>query len=87
LAKRLSHILTSQRVHANLVLWRSLRELTRSDVRSVEELPKYYQRLWFEQNRGSPAVYHGYYGYEVAFPTTHRERRRFRKDRPEIGSA
>ena len=82
LAKRLARVLTSQRVHANLVLWRSLRELTRSDVRSVEELPKFYQRLWFRQNKGIPIVYHGYQGYEVAVPTgSRREQRRLRKER------
>jgi 5S rRNA maturation endonuclease (ribonuclease M5) len=45
LAKRLAKILNSQSIHANLVLWRELRGLTRSDVRSVEELPKFYDRL------------------------------------------
>jgi 5S rRNA maturation endonuclease (ribonuclease M5) len=78
LAKRLARILGSQGVHANLVLWRSLRELTRSDVRSIEELPKYYQRLWFEQNKGLPLIYHR---HDVAFPNIHKkERRRFNKE-------
>ncbi len=45
LAKRLARLLISQRIHANLVLWRELRGLTRSDVRSIEELPKFQQRL------------------------------------------
>jgi 5S rRNA maturation endonuclease (ribonuclease M5) len=61
LAKRLSRILTGQRVHANLSLWQALRHLTRSDVRSIEELVKYRQRLqveslgrlptWFPENK------------------------------------
>jgi 5S rRNA maturation endonuclease (ribonuclease M5) len=61
LAKRLSRILTAQRVHANLSLWQALRHLTRSDVRSIEELVKYRQRLqveslgrlptWFPENK------------------------------------
>jgi 5S rRNA maturation endonuclease (ribonuclease M5) len=79
LAKRLARILTSQRIQANLVLWRSLRELTRSDVRSVEELSKFYQRLWFEQSKGLPLIYHR---HEVALPTSHkRELRRLRKEK------
>ncbi len=45
LAKKLARILNSQKVHANLVLWRELRRLTRSDIRSIEELPKFYQRI------------------------------------------
>ncbi len=45
LAKRLARTLGSRRIHANLVLWRELRGLTRSDVRSIEELPKFYGRL------------------------------------------
>lgn len=48
LAKRLARILNSQSVHVNLVLWRELRQLTRSHVRSIEELPKYYQRMQVE---------------------------------------
>jgi 5S rRNA maturation endonuclease (ribonuclease M5) len=48
LAKRLSGILTSLSVHANLVLWRELRSLTRSDLRSIEELPGFYERLHAE---------------------------------------
>lgn len=79
LAKRLARILTSQRIQANLVLWQSLRHLTRSDVRSVEELPKFYQRLWFAQNKGVPLVYHR---YEIALPKSHeKEHRRFRKEK------
>lgn len=50
LAKRLVRILNSQNVHTNLVLWRELRQLTRSDVRSIEELPKYLQRMRVESS-------------------------------------
>jgi 5S rRNA maturation endonuclease (ribonuclease M5) len=45
LAKRLTRVLNAQGVRTNLILWRDLRRLTRSDVRSVEELPKFEQRL------------------------------------------
>jgi 5S rRNA maturation endonuclease (ribonuclease M5) len=45
LAKRLARILNAQGVHANLVLWRDLRRLIRSDIRSIEELLGFYQRL------------------------------------------
>lgn len=45
LAKRLARILNAQGLRANLVLWRDLRRLTRSDIRSIEELPGFYQRL------------------------------------------
>jgi len=45
LAKRLARTLYYQKIHVNLVLWRELRGLTRSDVRSVEELPKFHSRL------------------------------------------
>ena len=45
LANRLARILNSQKIHANLSLWRELRGLTRSELRSVEELPRLYQRL------------------------------------------
>jgi 5S rRNA maturation endonuclease (ribonuclease M5) len=55
LAKKLSRMLSSQNVHANLVLWRELRQLTRSDVRSIEELPKYYQRMRVESAEIIPA--------------------------------
>ncbi len=53
LAKRLARTLNSQRIHANLVLWRELRGLTRSDVRSIEELPKFHHRLQTEVYFGS----------------------------------
>jgi len=52
LAKKLARILNSQSVHVNLVLWRDLRRLTKSDIRSIEELPKYHQRLQTEQFLG-----------------------------------
>jgi 2,5-diamino-6-(ribosylamino)-4(3H)-pyrimidinone 5'-phosphate reductase len=55
LAKRLTKILNSQNFHANLVLWRELRQLTRSHVRSIEELPKYYQRMRVESAEILPA--------------------------------
>ena len=48
LAKKLSRQLIGQGFHANLVLWKRLRELTRSEVRSIEELPKYYENLQME---------------------------------------
>jgi 5S rRNA maturation endonuclease (ribonuclease M5) len=56
LAKRLARILNSQSIHVNLVLWRELRGLTRSDVRSIEELPKFHQRLQTEVFFGVSAV-------------------------------
>ena len=45
LAKKLTRILNAYSFHVNLVLWKRLRELTRSEVRSIEELPKYFERL------------------------------------------
>ena len=45
LANRLARVLNSQRMHANIMLWRALRSLTRSELRSVEELPRLYERL------------------------------------------
>ncbi len=48
LANRLSRILSSQKIHANLMLWRELRGLTRSELRSIEELPRLYERLQAE---------------------------------------
>jgi 5S rRNA maturation endonuclease (ribonuclease M5) len=49
LAKRLASTLNAQSIRSNLILWRDLRRLARSDIRSIEELPKYYQRLQTEQ--------------------------------------
>ena len=48
LANRLARILNSQKIHANLTLWRELRGLTRSELRSIQELPRLYQRLQAE---------------------------------------
>jgi 5S rRNA maturation endonuclease (ribonuclease M5) len=45
LANRLARILNSRNIHTNLSLWRELRGLTRSELRSIEELPRLYQRL------------------------------------------
>jgi len=45
LAKSLSRTLNSQHVHVNLIFWRDLKGLVKSDARSIEELPKLYQRL------------------------------------------
>jgi len=45
LAKKLARSLNAHGLHVNLVLWKSLRELTRSEVRSIQELPKYSERL------------------------------------------
>ena len=50
LANKLSRTLNAHSVHVNLVLWKSLRELTRSHVRSIEELPKYLDWLRNETN-------------------------------------
>lgn len=66
LARRLGRILNSQKIRANLVLWRELRSLTRSEVRSIEELPKFYQRLQTETRFRAPLVYRG---YEIPFVT------------------
>ena len=48
LANRLTRILISQKIRANLMLWRELRGLTRSELRSIEELPRLYERLQAE---------------------------------------
>ena len=48
LGKKLSRILNSQNLKVNMILWKNLRELTRSEVRSIEELPKYLERLQIE---------------------------------------
>ena len=60
LAQKLSRLLNSQNVHVNLVLWRELRQLARSDVRSIEELPKYYQRMMVESAEIIPALGRAY---------------------------
>jgi 5S rRNA maturation endonuclease (ribonuclease M5) len=54
LAKQLARLLNSQNIHPNLLLWRQLRGLTRSDLRSIEELPKLYERLHSELNFRRP---------------------------------
>jgi 5S rRNA maturation endonuclease (ribonuclease M5) len=48
LAKKLARTLTSLNIHPNLVLWRELRSVTRSDLRSIQELPTLYRRLQTE---------------------------------------
>jgi len=45
LAKKLARNFIAHSHDVNIVIWKSLRELTRSDVRSIEELPKYLERL------------------------------------------
>jgi len=55
LARRLARTLSAEGIPSNLVLWRDLRGLTRSDIRSIEELPKYYQRLQLKQLLKLPA--------------------------------
>jgi len=45
LAKSLVRILNSQHVRTNLIFWRDLRRLTKSHIRSIEELPKLHQHL------------------------------------------
>ncbi len=50
LAKRLTRILNARKMRANLILWRELRRLSRSDIRSIEELPKFYERLQMRQH-------------------------------------
>jgi 5S rRNA maturation endonuclease (ribonuclease M5) len=60
LAKRLFRVLSSRGVRTNLLLWRDLRRVTRSDVRSIEELPKFYQRLQNKRSLGFPLLDRGY---------------------------
>jgi 5S rRNA maturation endonuclease (ribonuclease M5) len=55
LANRLTRLLTARGIRGNLVLWRDLLHLARGDIRSVEELPKYYQRLQVRNISGFPA--------------------------------
>ncbi len=57
LAKRLARILNAGSIRNNLVLWRDLRRLARSDIRSIEELPKYYQRLQVKSLLNHPTRY------------------------------
>jgi 5S rRNA maturation endonuclease (ribonuclease M5) len=51
LAKNLTRALNSQRVRTNVIVWRDLRRLTRSEIRSIEELPGLYQRLQIDSLR------------------------------------
>jgi 5S rRNA maturation endonuclease (ribonuclease M5) len=78
LAKRLARVLTPQGIHANLVLWRELRGLTRSDVRSIEELPKFHHRLQTEVFFGASTLSRG---YEAKFLAKRRERQRKYQER------
>lgn len=55
LGNKLSRILNAQSHHVNMILWKNLRELTRSEVRSIEELPKYCERLQNEALRKATA--------------------------------
>jgi 5S rRNA maturation endonuclease (ribonuclease M5) len=57
LAKRLARTLNAGGIRNNLVLWRDLRRLARSDIRSIEELPKYYQRLQVKNLSNHPTRY------------------------------
>ena len=45
LAQKLTRSLNARGLRVNLVIWKNLRELTRSEVRSIQELPKYTERL------------------------------------------
>ncbi len=45
LAKKLARTLNTHSREVNIVIWKNLRELTRSDVRSIEELPRYLERM------------------------------------------
>src|SRR5208282_1208445 len=58
LAHRLSRTLNSRGTLGNIIIWRSLRELTRSNVRSVEELPGYRERLRLEVENPNDAFPH-----------------------------
>jgi len=60
LAKRLARHLNSQKIHANLTLWRDLRRLARSDIRSIEELPELLHRLQSEFPANAGPVERGY---------------------------
>lgn len=79
LAKRLERALNSQRIHANLVLWRELRGLTRSDVRSIEELPKFHHRLQTEVFFGTTSLHREYEGRSLAKRHVSRDVRRDRR--------
>lgn len=66
LAKRLARTLSSRRMRTNLVLWREFRGLTRSDVRSVEELPRYHERMRSEVLLGVHPLEHAHYSPYLA---------------------
>ena len=53
LAHKLSRSLNTRGTLGNIILWRSLRELTRSNLRSVEELPRYHERLKLETEKSN----------------------------------
>ena len=57
LAYRLTRILISHGTSANTTIWHSLRELTRSDLRSIEELPRYRERLRLETENPKHATF------------------------------
>jgi len=59
LAKRLSRLLNAQGVRANLKTWRDLKQLTRSEIRSIEELPNLLHRVGLERSMATP-VRHAY---------------------------
>jgi len=69
LAKRFARTLISEKVRTNLFLWRDLRRLVKSDIRSIEELPKFYRRLQAE-NRDSFAQFGQL--YETPILTRHK---------------
>ena len=58
LAHRLSRTLNSRGTLGNIIIWRSLRELTRSNLRSVEELPGYRDKLRLEVEHPNDAFPH-----------------------------
>ncbi len=58
LAHRLARTLNSRGTLGNIIIWRSLRELTRSHLRSVEELPGYHERLRLEVEKPIDAFSH-----------------------------
>ena len=58
LAHRLSRTLNSRGTLGNIIIWRNLRELTRSNLRSIEELPGYRERLRLEVEKPNDAFPH-----------------------------
>ncbi len=58
LAHRLSRTLNSRGTLGNIIIWRSLRELTRSNLRSIEELPGYRDKLRLEVENPNGAFPH-----------------------------